>query len=428
MRLTPENYRPRLVDAKIDEYMRLYGTISIEVTRNCGKTWTARNHSSSMFALDDASENYRNYRLASRDVGYALDGDEPHLIDEWQTVPAIWDGVRRRVDEKNTKGRFILCGSSVPSELNDDGGPPLHSGIGRIGTIKMRTMSLYESGDSNGAVSLRGLFDSDFRNTSTRSIRYGDLVRLVMRGGWPSTLDIPLDEELGSIPGYIDHLCERDLPRVDKSKNPYRMKKLIRSLSRNESTMASTSAISRDMKENEDETIKNTTVSDYISTLERMHLIENQPSYSSNLRSPDRIGKKPKRHLTDPAIAVSALGLTSKMLDDDEETFGFLFEGMCERDLQIYADANNGRLFHYNDGKREIDAIVEMPDGRWGAFEIKVGANRIDSAAENLIRVTERISGYHREPSFLCVLCGTESAAYRREDGVYVVPITSLKN
>lgn len=320
------------------------------------------------------------------------------------------------------------AGSSVPAEQNNNGGPPIHSGIDRIGTIRMRTMSLYESGDSNGAVSLKGLFDSDFKNTSTRSIGYSDLVYLVMRGGWPSTLDVPLDKGLGSMPGYIEHLCERDLPRVDKSKNPYRMKMLIRSLSRNESTIASISAISRDMKENEDETIKDTTVSDYISTLERMYLIENQPSYSSNLRSPDRIGKKPKRHLTDPAIAVSALGLTSKMLDDDEETFGFLFEGMCERDLQIYADANNGKLFHYNDGRSEIDAIVEMPDRRWGAFEIKVGSNRIDSAAENLIRVTDRISRYHAEPSFLCVLSGTESAAYRREDGVYVVPITSLRN
>lgn len=159
-----------------------------------------------------------------------------------------------------------------------------------------------------------------------------------------------------------------------------------------------------------------------------MYLIENQPSYSSNLRSSERIGKKPKRHLTDPAIAVSALGLTSRMLDDDEETFGFLFEGMCERDLQIYAEANGGNLFHYNDGRREIDAIVEMPDRRWGAFGIKVGTNRIDSAAENLIKTTERMEEFHSSPSFLCVLCGTESAAYRREDGVYVVPITRLKN
>lgn len=428
MTLTPRDYKPRLVDAKIDDYMRIYGAVSIEGTKNCGKTWTARNHSNSMFALDDAGENYRNYRLASRDVGYALDGEEPHLIDEWQTVPAIWDGVRRKVDEEGTKGRFILCGSSVPTEHNNDEGPPIHSGIGRIGTIKMRTMSLYESGDSDGAVSLKGLFESDFKNTPVKDIRYGDLVHLVMRGGWPSTLDVPLDKGFGSMPGYIDQLCERDLPRVDRSKNPYRMKMLIRSLSRNESTLVSTSAISRDMKENEDETIKDTTVSDYISTLERMHLIENQPSYSSNLRSPDRIGKKPKRHLTDPAIAVSALNLTSKMLDDDEETFGFLFEGMCERDLQIYADANNGKLFHYNDGRNEIDAIVEMPDRQWGAFEIEVGANMIDSAAENLIRVTDRISRCHSDPSFLCVICGTESAAYRREDGVYVVPITSLRN
>ena len=427
MTLTPKGYRPRLVDPKIDEYMRIYGAVSIEGTKNCGKTWTARNHSNSIFALDDASENYRNYRLASRDANYALEGEEPHLIDEWQTVPSIWDGVRRRVDEEKTRGRFVLCGSSVPPE-NGFGGSPMHSGLGRIGAIRMRTMSLYESGDSDGAVSLKGLFDSDFKNSTPRTVTYGDLVRLVMRGGWPSVIDAPFNERLGSMPGYIDQLCERDLPRVDRSKNPYRMKMVLRSLSRNESTLASNSAIARDMKENDDETIKDTTVSDYISTLERMYLIENQPSYSSNLRSSKRIGKKPKRHLTDPAIAVSALGLTSRMLDDDEETFGFLFEGMCERDLQIYAEANGGNLFHYNDGRREIDAIVEMPDRRWGAFGIKVGTNRIDSAAENLIRTTERMEEFHSSPSFLCVLCGTESAAYRREDGVYVVPITRLKN
>ena len=427
MTLTPKGYRPRLVDSKIDEYMRIYGAVSIEGTKNCGKTWTARNHSNSIFALDDASENYRNYRLASRDANYALEGEEPHLIDEWQTVPSIWDGVRRRVDEEKTRGRFVLCGSSVPPE-NGFGGSPMHSGLGRIGAIRMRTMSLYESGDSDGAVSLKGLFDSDFKNSTPRTVTYGDLVRLVMRGGWPSVIDAPFNERLGSMPGYIDQLCERDLPRVDRSKNPYRMKKVLRSLSRNESTLASNSAIARDMKENDDETIKDTTVSDYISTLERMYLIENQLSYSSNLRSSKRIGKKPKRHLTDPAIAVSALGLTSRMLDDDEETFGFLFEGMCERDLQIYAEANGGNLFHYNDGRREIDAIVEMPDRRWGAFGIKVGTNRIDSAAENLIKTTERMEEFHSSPSFLCVLCGTESAAYRREDGVYVVPITRLKN
>ncbi len=427
MTLTPKGYRPRLVDPKIDEYMRIYGAVSIEGTKNCGKTWTARNHSNSIFALDDASENYRNYRLASRDANYALEGEEPHLIDEWQTVPSIWDGVRRRVDEEKTRGRFVLCGSSVPPE-NGFGGSPMHSGLGRIGAIRMRTMSLYESGDSDGAVSLKRLFDSDFKNSTPRTVTYGDLVRLVMRGGWPSVIDAPFNERLGSMPGYIDQLCERDLPRVDRSKNPYRMKKVLRSLSRNESTLASNSAIARDMKENDDETIKDTTVSDYISTLERMYLIENQPSYSSNLRSSKRIGKKPKRHLTDPAIAVSALGLTSRMLDDDEETFGFLFEGMCERDLQIYAEANGGNLFHYNDGRREIDAIVEMPDRRWGAFGIKVGTNRIDSAAENLIKTTERMEEFHSSPSFLCVLCGTESAAYRREDGVYVVPITRLKN
>ena len=427
MTLTPKGYRPRLVDPKIDEYMRIYGAVSIEGTKNCGKTWTARNHSNSIFALDDASENYRNYRLASRDANYALEGEEPHLIDEWQTVPSIWDGVRRRVDEEKTRGRFVLCGSSVPPE-NGFGGSPMHSGLGRIGAIRMRTMSLYESGDSDGAVSLKGLFDSDFKNSTPRTVTYGDLVRLVMRGGWPSVIDAPFNERLGSMPGYIDQLCERDLPRVDRSKNPYRMKMVLRSLSRNESTLASNSAIARDMKENDDETIKDTTVSDYISTLERMYLIENQLSYSSNLRSSKRIGKKPKRHLTDPAIAVSALGLTSRMLDDDEETFGFLFEGMCERDLQIYAEANGGNLFHYNDGRREIDAIVEMPDRRWGAFGIKVGTNRIDSAAENLIKTTERMEEFHSSPSFLCVLCGTESAAYRREDGVYVVPITRLKN
>ena len=429
MTLTPPGYRPRTVDGQIEALLRSYGAVCIEGTKFCGKTWTSMNHASSVYALDDPRSDYRNYRLASADLDYALSGEAPRLVDEWQMIPGIWDGVRRSVDAAGGKGMYILSGSSVPED--PAGGIVPHSGIGRIATVRMRTMSLFESGDSDGSVSLRGLFGGGFKGTPVRENRIEDLARLTVRGGWPANVSPAEDGSTIVMHRYVEELCERDVPRVDRSKNPSRMKRLIRSLARNEATLASASRLSRDMLENEDDEMKSSTVSDYLDVLDRMFLIENQPAFSPNARSSVKVGKAPKRHLADPAIAASALGLDEKGLLEDLETFGFLFEALCERDLQVYAQAMGGSLMHYRDDKgREVDAVVELPDGRWGAFEIKLGTGRIDQAAEGLLRVSDAMEDVlrSRRPEFMCVLSGTEGAAYRREDGVYVVPITSLRD
>lgn len=432
MTLTNKGYIPRLMDPQIDLMMRSYGAVSIEGTKYCGKTWTALNHANSLYALDDPTLQFRNLRYAEMDVNYALEGKEPRLIDEWQLSPGIWDGVRRKVDEDNRKGRFILCGSSTPNdEDNSVGNGIKHSGFGRIGTVRLRTMSLFESGSSDGRVSLSGLFNSEFKPTPIKDMRLEDLITMTMRGGWPGNLNMSDEDAFNAVSRYPDFICEKDLKRVDRSKNPSRMKMLLRSLARNESTMVSMSTISKDILENDDENIKGSTIADYIDTLSRMFLIEDQMPFSPNLRSSVRVGKTPKRHLTDPALAVASLGLSKKMLEDDLNTFGFMFESLCERDLGVYATANGGRLMHYRDGSgREIDAVVEMPDGRWGAFEVKLGTNMIDSAADNLIKIGNMMADdpNGRAPEFMCVISGMESAAYRREDGVYVVPITSLRN
>lgn len=426
-----EGYMPRYVDRELESLMEVYGAVQVKGPKYCGKTRTATEHSSSVFALDDAENNYRNYRLAKLDPKLALEGEEPHLIDEWQLVPATWDLVRRSVDADNRPGRFILCGSSTPkpTDKGDDEAPPLHSGFGRTVSMKMRTMSMAESGESECKASLSSLFAGSLGTTLTASRDLDWIVDAVMSGGWPGNMSLPVEKRIEAVSRYPEEICESDLPRVDSSKSPSRMKMVMRSLARNESTLASAKTLARDIREYEDDVIKDSTVSDYMSVLDRMNLIEDQPAYNPNLRSSVRVGKTPKRHLTDPALAVAAMHLTRRMLMDDLNTLGFMFEGLCERDLQIYAKANGGNLYHYRDASgREIDAVVELPDGRWGAFEIKLGTGQIDEAAENLLRIDNMIRNYEdaKPPSVLCVVSGLESAAYRREDGVYVVPIGSM--
>ncbi len=424
-------YIPRYVDGEIDNLLKAFGAVQIQGPKYCGKTRTAMEHSASVFALDDTSNNYGNYRLAKLDPNMSLEGEEPHLIDEWQLVPSIWDSVRRDLDSDNRRGRFILCGSSTPEDVNgkNDGTPPLHSGFGRITSVRMRTMSLTESGDSDRRASLQSLFDGSVRTGITERRDLSWVIDRIMGGGWPGNLDLDPHMRALVVSRYPGDICDNDLPRVDASKSPSRMRRVLRSLARNESTMASNTTLSRDMKEFDDEIMKDSTVSDYVDVLRRMNLIEDQPAFSPNLRSSVRVGKTPKRHLTDPAIAVASLGLTKAMLMNDLNLLGFMFEGLCARDLQIYAGANGGKLYHYRDSAgREIDAVVELPDGRWGAFEVKLGAGQIDDAAENLLRIDNMIRNdpNGRPPNVLCVISGLEGAVYRREDGVYVVPIGSL--
>lgn len=427
MTLTPEGYRPRLIDKEIDSMLNAFGALCIEGPRWCGKTWTSLNRSNSVIYVDDPSNDSRTLKLVSADVNYSLEGDAPHLIDEWQRFPPIWDAVRRNVDSRGKKGQFILTGSSVPDYTGVS-----HSGAGRIGRVRMRTMSLFESGDSTGTVSLKGLFDGLEIKTIPEDATMDRLAYLTMRGGWPAAIGLTAENAQRIAKGYIDDTARFDVSRIGGVRRDYqKMMQFIRSLARNESTTVSNATIAKDIAEKDRENISHITVSDYSDVLEALYLTDNQPAFDPNFRSSVRVGKSVKRHLADPSLAIAALNMTVETMTEDLRTFGFLFEAMCERDLQVYAQSLGGKLYHYRDGKgREIDAIVELPDGKWGAFEVKLGTEQIDKAAASLLKIKKMTEEdpNARAPSLLCIVCGLAPFAYKRDDGVYVVPITSLKN
>mgnify|MGYP002624668625 CR=1 FL=1 len=425
MSLCPEGYMTRLVENRIDNSLKAAGAISVEGPKGCGKTWCSRRFAESEFSLVDPTDNYLNLRIAREDPAFVLDGEAPHLIDEWQDVSKIWDAVRFEVDKSRKKGRFILCGSPSVDKADRS-----HSGAMRIIDVPMRTMSLFESEDSTGDVSLKGLFDGDFRSSRVQAIGLEGISWLIIRGGWPGLLDADETSVSLQLKDYIDKLCEEDAQKIDgKHRNVANLKRLFRSLARNESSMVAMTKLTSDIAEYENQRIDQETVAEYIDVFDKLHLIANQSAYSPRYRSPVRVGKSPKRHLTDPSLAAAALGLNRKALMTDLNTFGSLFESLCERDLAIYADAIGGELYHYHDHSgREIDAVVEIKNEGWGAFEIKLGQASIDQAAENLKKIRNFM---HKdddavEPRFLCIITGTGTMAYRREDGVYVVPITAL--
>lgn len=424
--LTPDGYKPRLVDHQITRALGVFGAVCVEGPKWCGKTWALMNQAQSAIFLGDPSGNFQNRRLAQMDPSLVLPGETPRLIDEWQEVPPIWDAVRYAVDKEGEKGRYLLSGSSTPQYKG-----VMHSGTGRIATIHMSPMSLYESGDSAGAVSLKSLFEAGLEASQTGEVQISHLCRLIIRGGWPGNIDAPAGDE-GLVPAsYVEQVCNQDINRIDdKTRSTEKMTLLMRSLARNESTLASVSTLRRDMLQFDDDTLSPDTVADYLDVLYRLFAIYDQPAFNPNMRSSVRVGKKPKRHLADPSLAAAALGATETSLINDLNTLGFLFESLCERDLMVYARANGGKLFHYRDGRnREIDAVVEMPGGEWGAFEIKLGANQIDSAAESLLALKEDMESdpHAKPPCILVVICGLTSFAYTRPDGVMVVPITALR-
>ena len=423
MTLTPAGYRPRIIDEHIDRMLNTFGAVCIEGPKWCGKTWTAENHSNSEMRVADSTGPIRNKDLIKMDYKRALSGDIPHLIDEWQEVPQIWDSVRTEIDKDPKKGKFILTGSSTPKRE-----AYTHSGAGRIGIVKMHTMTLYETGDSEGKISLKNLIDKKFEMIECKKASLENLVDLVIRGGWPGALDIDRNNFILIPKSYID-LAVDDASRLDgKTRQSGKMKMLLRSLSRNESTLCSDTTIMKDMKRFDDENIAIETYYEYIDCLNRIHLINETPSFRPNVRSDVRIGKKPKRHLADVSLAAAALELDREALMNDLNTFGLMFEALCEHDIQIYAESAGSKLFHYHDGRgREVDAVVETPDGRWGAFEIKLGAGQIDEAAKNLLSVSKLFETEGIPPSVLCIICGMTDYAYQRPDGVYVVPITALK-
>ncbi|HBN86217.1 MAG TPA: ATPase [Clostridiales bacterium] len=420
------DYKPRIIDRTVERYLSTFGAVCIEGPKWCGKTWTSSFHSNSEILMGDPTNNFQNRSLAEISPALVLEGKTPRLIDEWQEVPSIWDAVRYMVDQRGQKGQFILTGSTTPKRKGI-----LHSGAGRIGKIRMRPMSLFESNDSTGDVSLEELCNGNVKQTMTGEVDLRKLAQLTVRGGWPGNIDVPVDNATLLPEEYLNAVIDDDVSRIDGIKrNTGKIRLLLRSLARNESTVATNRTLKNDIKEIDAEDIDVDTVASYLDLFERLFLIDNQLPFASNIRSSARIKQAKKRHFADPSLACSLLKATPERLVGDLQTFGFMFEALCERDLKIYAESFNANLYHYQDYlNREIDAVIELADGRWCAFEIKLGSNKIDEAAANLISIRNAIQVEGGvPPSVLCVICGMTNAAYRRPDDVFVVPITALKN
>lgn len=419
------DYRPRLIDGRVEEYLSAFGAVCIEGPKWCGKTWTSSYHCASEVYIGDPANNFQNRQLAELSPDLVLDGEAPRLIDEWQEVPPLWDAVRYRVDKTGRKGQFILTGSATPNHKGI-----LHSGAGRIARLRMRPMSLFESGDSSGAVSLEALCRGELAPAATGEVELRRLIGLIIRGGWPGSLGLAPEQAALLPAAYLNAVIDDDVYRMDGIKrDSAKMRLLLRSLARNESTTATNKTLVRDIRAVDEEDIDPATVAAYLDIFRRFFITDDLPPFSAGIRSSVRVKQAEKRHFADPSLACALLRATPEVLLGDLETLGFLFEALCERDLRIYAEAFGAGLYHYQDYRnQEIDAVVELPDGSWSAFEIKLGANQIDGATTKLLEIRRRFEAdpKGRPPAALCVICGLSSAAYRRPDGVFVVPITAL--
>ena len=426
MFVNKKDYKPRLIDRTIDEFLETFGAICIEGPKWCGKTWTSSYHSNSEIMLGNPEGNFQNRQLAEMSPSLVLEGEAPRLIDEWQEVPQLWDAVRYKVDQNAKKGQFILTGSATPNHKGI-----LHSGAGRIAKLRMRPMSLYESGNSGGEVSLKQICEGKIEAKITGEVNLKQIIDFIIRGGWPANQDTALKQAAYLPVQYIRAILDDDVYRMDNIKrDKHKMELLLRSLARNEATTATNKKLKNDIKEIDDEDIDVDTVAAYLDIFSRLFLTENQLPFEPKLRSSIRIKQAEKRHLSDPSLAAALLNASPEMLLQDLNTLGFLFEALCERDLKIYAETFGAGLYHYQDyNNNEMDAVIEMPNGEWCGFEIKLGANQIEAAAENLISIRNDIKNNGgKEPSSLCVICGLSNAAYQRPDGVFVVPITALKD
>lgn len=421
-----EDYRPRLIDNIIDSYLEAFGAVCVEGPKWCGKTWTSSYHCKSEIMLGNPDGNFQNRQLAQMSPSLVLEGETPRLIDEWQEVPQLWDAVRYKVDQSGNKGQFILTGSATPNHKGI-----LHSGAGRIAKLRMRPMSLFESGNSSGDISLKDICEGRIEPKISGEVDLRKLIDFIIRGGWPANQETTLKQAAYLPIQYIRAVLDDDVYRIDNVKrDKHKMELLLRSLARNEATTVTNKKLKNDIKEIDDEDIDVETVSAYLDVFQRLFLTDNQKPFEAKLRSSIRIKQAEKRHLSDPSLAAALLNATPEMLLNDLNTLGFLFEALCERDLKIYAESFDAELYHYQDyNNNEMDAVIAMPDGKWCGFEIKLGANQIDMAAENLIKIKNEIKASGGiAPDSLCVICGLSNAAYQRPDGVFVVPITALRN
>ena len=423
-----KKYKSRIADALLSRKLEGKGAVLIEGAKWCGKTTTAEQQAKSIVYMTDPEKSYQYLSMVELNPKTLLEGKTPRLFDEWQIAPKLWDAIRFEVDHRDDLGQFILTGSAVPPETEEIH----HTGTGRFARVKMRPMSLFESEDSNGSVSLTELFSGNLDIAGSCDLPLEKLAFLVCRGGWPRATTMRNTTALEQAFDYYDAVVNADISRVDNvERNPERVKLLMRSCARHQGTQASNVVIRDDMRINDNSTLDEDTVYSYISALKKIFVIEDMPSWNPNLRSKTAIRTSDTRYFVDPSIATAALGLGPNDLLNDLNTFGLFFETMCMRDLRIFADALDGQVYHYRDASGlECDAVVHLRNGSYGLIEIKLGgAARIDEGAVNLNKLAEKIDTEKmKKPAFKMVLTGIGDFAYCRKDGVLVVPIGSLKN
>jgi len=420
-----KQYMPRIIDEELKMQLAISGAVLIVGPKWCGKTRTAEEQARSVIYMQDP-DNVASYRItAEAKPSVLLSGETPRLIDEWQVAPVLWNAVRFAVDKRRERGQFILTGSVVPPQFDD-----MHTGTGRISRVIMRTMSLFESGESNGAISLKDLFSGKTNMSGQSDISLEQMAFLITRGGWPEAVNETNEKyAVKIVDNYLNAVVSHDISSIDKvERSPQRASALIRSISRNLSTEASATTIKDDLAIN-DETLSAKTISEYVIALKKIYVIEDLPAWSPHLCSKRAIRTTAKRHFVDPSIATASLQANANKLMEDFLTYGLIFESFCIRDLRIYASSLGGSVYHYRDQVGvEVDAIIQLRDENWGAVEIKLGAGMIEEAAENLLKFSSNIDTTRTPaPSFLMVLTATEYA-FQMKNGVWVVPLGCLRD
>ena len=423
-----KKYRNRVVDAILQEKLEGKGAVLIEGPKWCGKTTTAEQIAKSVLYMDDPQSKEQNVNMAALNPKRLLSGETPRLIDEWQIAPKLWDAIRFEVDHRDDLGQFVLTGSAVPPDTKEI----THSGTGRFSWLMMRPMSLYESGESTGEVSLSGLFEGKGEVDGESKLDLERIAFLICRGGWPRSIDMRDKIALNQAIDYYDAVVHSDINRADGvEKNPERVKRLMRSLARNQGQQIANTAIAADIAANDESTINQETVAGYISALKKIFVVEDMPAWNPNLRSKSAIRTSDTRYFVDASIAAAALGIGPNDLINDLNTMGFLFETMCVRDLRVYAEALGGSVYHFrNKAGLECDAVVHLRNGSYGLIEIKLGGKRlIRDGVETLTSLTESIdTSKMKEPAFRMILTAADQYAYRREDGICIVPVGCLKD
>ena len=421
-------YKRRIADKILERKVLGKGAVLIEGPKWCGKTTTAKQLARSVLDLGDASVLKQSMQMIEIGPKTLLEGATPRLIDEWQALPPIWDSIRSEVDRRGVPSQFILTGSSVLPDAEET----IHSGTGRFAHIMMRPMSLYESGESNGTISLRDLFEGKTPEIQQNNLEIDDIAYLTCRGGWPWATIIPKEVALDQAFDYVDSVIQRDIQRVDKvRRSPERASLLLRSYARNISQQVSYSTIRKDMLANDSGKLDEDTVADYIKALKKLFVIEDLAAWNPNIRSKAAIRTSDTRHFVDPSIGTAVLGLGPKDLVNDLDSFGLFFEDMVVRDLRVYAEALDGQLYHYRDSSGlECDTVLHRRNGSYALLEVKLGGeDNINKGAASMIELSNNIdTDKMPRPSFMAVIVGVGKFAYQRKDGVYVIPIGCLKD